>query len=184
MRICICVADFFTSLWWVCSQWGICCRIHWAPVSSSLSPYGWIYISPLHIINSASSPESFWLHISLGPLDLAGSDGLIPWRLILRPLLLSPSICLMDHGGLDRGPCLLPTIHTLCHTHWMCCYSVMIPSVSMTSIVLSILARDPPLLLSWRFPLFFPCERFFLSLGNFSWSDVRFWDRDVYVYRL
>jgi len=40
--------------------------------------------------------------------------------LMLRPLLLSTSICLMDHGGLDRGPCLLPTIHTLCHIHWMC----------------------------------------------------------------
>jgi len=40
--------------------------------------------------------------------------------LTLWPLLLSASICLMDHGGLDRGPCRLPTIHTLCHTHWMC----------------------------------------------------------------
>jgi len=40
--------------------------------------------------------------------------------LMPRPLLLSTSICLMDHGGLDRGPFLLPTIHTLCHTHWMC----------------------------------------------------------------
>jgi len=27
------------------------------------------------------------------------------------------SICLMDHGGMDPGSCLLPTIHTLCHTH-------------------------------------------------------------------
>jgi len=49
---------------------------------------------------------------------------------------------------------LLPTIHTLCHPHWMCYNSVMIPSGHMTSI-LSILERDPPLLLSWRFLLFF-----------------------------
>jgi len=71
--------------------------------------------------------------------------------LMLRPLLLSTSICLMDHRGLDRGPCLLPTTHTLCHIHWMCCNSVMIPSGHMTFILLSILERDPPLLLSWRF---------------------------------
>jgi len=36
----------------------------WAPLSSSLSPYGWIHISPSHITNSASSPESLWLHVS------------------------------------------------------------------------------------------------------------------------
>jgi len=48
----------------------LCCshfshfRIHWAPISSSLSPYGWVYISPSHIINSAFSPESLWLHVS------------------------------------------------------------------------------------------------------------------------
>jgi len=35
-----------------------CFRIHWAPISSSLSPYGCIYISPSHIINS------LWLHVS------------------------------------------------------------------------------------------------------------------------
>jgi len=40
--------------------------------------------------------------------------------LMLCPLLLYASICLMDHGGLDHGICLLPTIHTLCHIHWMC----------------------------------------------------------------
>jgi len=44
----------------------------------------------------------------------------------LRPLLLSTSICLMDLGGLHRGICRLPTIHTLCHTHWLCCYCVLI----------------------------------------------------------
>jgi len=37
----------------------------------------------------------------------------------LRPLLLSTSICLMDRGGLDRGIWRLPTIHPLCHIHWM-----------------------------------------------------------------
>jgi len=30
-------------------------RIHWAPISFYLSTYGWIYISPSHITNSASS---------------------------------------------------------------------------------------------------------------------------------
>jgi len=48
------------------------------------------------------------------------------------------------------------------HTHWMCCISVMIPSGHMTSILLSIQERDPPLLLSWRvLTFFFPPERFF-----------------------
>jgi len=37
-----------------------------------------------------------------GSLDLAGSDAMA--LLMLRPLLLSTSICQMDHGGLDRGP--------------------------------------------------------------------------------
>jgi len=106
--------------------------IHWAPLSSLLSTYGCIFISPLHIINSASSPESLWLHVSWGPLDLAGSYAMA--LLMPRPLLLSTSICLMDHGGLGRGPCLLPTIHTLCYVHWMCCNSVMIPSLHMTSL--------------------------------------------------
>jgi len=108
---------------------------------------------------------------------------------------------LMDHGGLDRGPCRLPTIHTLFQTHWMCCNSIMIlsglmtsivhlvtwhllfiwshdiycPSGHMTSILLSILERDPPLLLSWRVLHFF---------GSCSWCDVRSKVRDVYVYRL
>jgi len=36
--------------------------------------------------------------------------------LTLCPLLLSTSICLMDRGGLARGPCLLPTIHTLSYS--------------------------------------------------------------------
>jgi len=43
---------------------------------------------------------------------------------------------------------------------------------------LSILERDPPLLLSWRFLPFFPPEVLF---GSFSWSDVSFWGRDVCV---
>jgi len=47
-------------------------------------------------------------------------------------------------------------------------------------LLLSILERDPPLLLSWRFLSFFPCECFFLLfLRSFSWSDVRSWDRDL-----
>jgi len=69
----------------------------------------------------------------------------------------------MDRGGLDRGPCRLPTIHTR-HTHWMCYNSVMIPSGHMTSIHLSILERDPPLLLSWRF---LPCASIFSYFWEF-----------------
>jgi len=36
--------------------------------------------------------------------------------LMLCPLLLSTSICLMDNGGLDHGPWLLPSIHTLSYS--------------------------------------------------------------------
>jgi len=147
--------------------------MHWAPISSFLSTYGWIYIFSLHITNSASSPESLWLHISEGPLDAMA-------LLMLRPLLLSTAICLMDHGGLDRSPCLLPTMHTLCYIHWVCCYSVMIPSVHMTSIAsvhpgTGILLCCSP---EGFFP-FFPVKGFFLFLGSFSWSDVRSWDMDA-----
>jgi len=38
-----------------------------------LSTYGWIYISSSHFINSASSLESLWLHVSEGPSGPAGS---------------------------------------------------------------------------------------------------------------
>jgi len=65
------------------------------------------------------------------------------------------------------GPCLLPTIHTLRHAHWMWCNSVMTHSVHMAYIVLFILKRDPPLLLSWRFLPFFPCESFFSICWDF-----------------
>jgi len=88
-------------------------------------------------------------------------------QLMLRPLLSTP-ICLMDHGGLNRGPCLLPTIHTLCHIHWMCCNSVMIPSVNMASIVLSLLERDPPLFSpEGFFPLFSLWTFFFFISWEF-----------------
>jgi len=106
--------------------------MHWAPLSSSLSTYGCIFISPLHITNSASSPESgdftshrvhwTWLGLTLWPC----------WS--TPPFLLFTSICLMDCGCMDCGPWLLQTIHTLCHTHCTCCNSVMIPSGYMTSI--------------------------------------------------
>jgi len=49
----------------------------------------------------------------------------------------------------------------------------LVPSGHMTSILLSILERDPPLLLSWRVLAFFPGKGFFIFLGSFSWSDVR-----------
>jgi len=83
----------------------------------------------------------------------------------------NPPYLLLFHGGLDRSPCLLWTIQTFCHTHWMCCYSVMIPSGHMTFIVPSILERDPPLFLSSRFLPFFSGKGFFYFL-SFSWSDV------------
>jgi len=65
---------------------------------------------------------------------------------------------------MDRGICRLPTIHTLCRIHWLCCYCVLI-CVSWFLLVtwrllhLSILERDPPLLLSWRFLPFFSLWR-------------------------
>jgi len=62
-----------------------------------------------------------------------------------------------------------------------CDLTLMIPSGHMTSILLSILERDPPLLLSWRFLHFFPPEGLF---GSCSWSDMRSKVRDVHVYRL
>jgi len=49
-------------------------------------------------------------------------------------------------------------------------------------LLLSILERDPPLLLSWRFRPFSPLKGFFLFLGNFSWSDVRSWDRGCHMF--
>jgi len=55
--------------------------------------------NPLQTLRRSS--ESLWLPISEGPLDLSGSDAVA--LLMLRPLLLYTSICLMDHGGLDRG---------------------------------------------------------------------------------
>jgi len=67
---------------------------------------------------------------------------------------------------------------------WMCCNCVMIPSGHMTSIVLSILERDPPLLLSWKFLIYSPWKFFFLFLGSFSWSDVRSKVRDVVCVRV
>jgi len=94
--------------------------------------------------------------------------GLMP-----RPLLLSTSICLMDHGGLDRGICLLPTIHTPCHTHWMCYNSVTLHSVHMTSIVLSIRGEG-----SSSVALPKVSSIFFIS-REFSSSDVRSKVRDV-----
>jgi len=59
----------------------------------------------------------------------------------------------------DPPPLSMPilwTIHTPCHTHWMClCNSVTLHSGHMTSIVPSILERGPSLLLSWRVLHFF-----------------------------
>jgi len=144
------------------------------------------------------SPEFFWLHVSYGHRTL--------WDVI-------DPICLMDHRGLDHGICLLPTMPWPCwdsatpplYLHlpdgsWRSGLWNMPPtSYSYTVIFIECVLtlnlsfcthyiyctspswRDPPLLLSWRFLPFVPPEGLF---GSFSWSDVRFWGRDVYVYRL
>jgi len=56
---------------------------------------------------------------------------------VIGPDVIDP-ICLMDRGGLDRGICLLPTIHTLSDSLivLLLCFDlcIMIPSVHMTSI--------------------------------------------------
>jgi len=52
-----------------------------------------------------------------GPGLLSHWPCLLPLAMVLLMPLLSSSFCFMDHGGLGRGPCLLPTIHTLCQTH-------------------------------------------------------------------
>jgi len=68
----------------------------------------------------------------------------------------------------------ITTIYTLCHTHWMCCYSVMIPSGHMTPIDLGegsssfALLKVSSLFFLWKF--------FF---GSCSWCDVRSKVRDV-----
>jgi len=69
---------------------------------------------------------------------------------------------------LDSEPCLLPTIHTLCHhINWMGCNSVMLPSVHMASIASVHPGRGIILCCSSEgfFP-FFPCESFF----SISWE--------------
>jgi len=99
-------------------------------------------------------------------LDQAGSDAMA--LLMLRPLLLSTFICLMDHGGLDRGPCLLPTIiHSIILIE--CVVTVKIPSGHMTYFS----SFHPgegysSVALLKVFSLFFPVKGFFLFLGSFS----------------
>jgi len=81
-----------------------------------------------HILTHLSEWYTFWN----GSNSPCGEDGW--WR---RMWLVLVCVCknirankgfkcfkkICIHGGLHRGPCLLPTIYTLCHTHWMCCYS-------------------------------------------------------------
>jgi len=150
-------------------------RIHWAPLSSSLCTYGWLFISPSHIINSASSPKSLWLHVSLGPLHLAGSDAMA--LLMLRPLLLSTSIWWITE------------VWMVVHAY----YQLFIHSYSLNVLLLcndsfwshGIYWFCP----SWRgillccspegFFTVIPVKGCFLFLGTFSWSDVRSKVRDV-----
>jgi len=98
-----------------------------------------------------------------------------------RPLLLSTSICLMDCGGLGRGPCLLPTIHTTYHTHLIClCNSVMFPSVHMTYIAFVHQGEGSSSVALLKVSsLSFTVKGFFLFVVSFSWSDVRSWDRGM-----
>jgi len=129
-------------------------RMFWACNNDSdrLTVVAWKPGTDADVINSASSPESLWLHVS------SAWPSLMP-----RPLLLSTSICLMDRGGPDRGPCRLPTIHTLCHTHWLClCYSIMLPSIHMASI-----AYVHPVALLKVASLVSPWKGFFYFLGVF-----------------
>jgi len=129
-------------------------------------------------------------------------------------------ICLMDHGGLDRGICLLPNMplpcwdsahsSTLLPSAWWIVEVSIVEYASYQLFIHSVIFIDCVVPVfwfvyndsfsthgiyytcpSWRgillccspegfFP-FFPREGLF---GSFSWSDVRFWDWDVYVYRL
>jgi len=83
----------------------------------------------------ADKPADWYPHWKENNSDFFIGPGCV-WGLLPRPCwwppLISISIRFMDCGGLDRGPCLLRTIHTFCHNHWMCCNSVIIPSVHMT----------------------------------------------------
>jgi len=146
----------------ICAAGG-CFRIHWAPISSSLSPYGWISISPSHIIKSASSPESLWLHVSEGPSDLSGSDAMGPAD--------APG---PTPSSLDCGPCLLPTMHKLDYV------TLMIPSGHMTSIASVHPGEGSSSVALLKVSSHcFHVKVFFLSNGSFSWFDVRSWDRDA-----
>jgi len=74
--------------------------------------------------------------------------------LMPRPLLLSTSICLMDHGGLDRGPLFIRSvifIECVVTLKWFLLSTWHL-------LLLSILERDPPLLLSWRVLPFSPVK--------------------------
>jgi len=99
-----------------------------------------------------------------------------PAMALLMPPL-SISFCFIDCGGLDRDSCLLLIIHN--HIIWTFCIHRICSCNSVTLFILyawllSILERDPPLLLSWRvLSLFFPWKCFLLFFGSCSWSDVR-----------
>jgi len=87
--------------------------------------------------------------------------------------VLSSSFWFMDSGGLDRGPCLLPIIHTLGHIHWMCCNSVTL-FIRSHDIYCSVHPgeRSSSVALLKGSSLFSP-EKVFLFLGSWSWSDVK-----------
>jgi len=83
-------------------------------------PHTLLTLLPPQSLCDSTSHKVYWTWLGLMPP--ARWAGLLSWPCFAHPFL-------------DRGLCLWWTIHTLCHTHWMCCNSVMIPSVHMSTIL-------------------------------------------------
>jgi len=74
-------------------------------------------LTPLQKVLGTTLSVGFMVEPSVsGGTFIKGSHRNQPADLLPRPVL-STSFCFIDCRGLDRGPCLPPTIHTLCHTH-------------------------------------------------------------------
>jgi len=125
------------------------------PGSQALSPV------PLPLLPASLSLPPWPCLLPHGPVLLPpwpclrglASVALTPAMTLLMPLL--PPSVFMDCGYVGHGPCLLLIIHNFCHIHWMCCNAVHLYTWHL--LLLSILERDPPLLLSSRlFFLFSP----------------------------
>jgi len=94
----------------------------------------WLNLRSMHSIGlmEGSGPS--------GKPSHPGPSGATPAMCTLNYLVVS----ITHHGPAEAPP-----------PFWMSCNSVTLHSGHMTSIVLSILERDPPLLLSWRVLRFF-----------------------------